>query len=169
MTSEPRQGEGHRGSRAEGKGNGGVCYLACGAVGARATGEAKAGPKGAGYLKCGKEKKKKKFSGGVILDFAQPTFLPPTPPGLDKNLHMTDFMGSAKGLVPPAGHAGLCPGPAPLGSRSLHRLPVPGKRGSHRSQVPRDLLPRGKRQNMNFLPSLLLSSIGQRARSCMAA
>lgn len=61
------QGRSERGQR---------CYLADGAVGARAKGEAKAGPKGAGYLKCGK----KKFSGGVILDFAQPTFLPPPPP-----------------------------------------------------------------------------------------
>lgn len=96
--------------------------------------------------------KGKKFSGGVILDFAQPTFLPPPPPGLDKNPHMTDFMARARGSFPPPGWVRALP--------ALHRLlpaPGPGQRQHHRPQKPlqlcprepehRELLPTGKRQH----------------------
>lgn len=75
-------GAGCGGSRAEeNRGRGVTLWTAL--LGREPTGDAKAGPKGAGYLKCGK----KKFGSGVILDFAQPTFLPPPPRAGQKPTH----------------------------------------------------------------------------------
>lgn len=140
------------------------------ALWARVTGRGKGRTVRCRLFKVWKRKKKKiSGGGGVILDFAQPTFLPPTPPGLDKTLHMTDFMAGAEGLVPPTGEKGsrraLSQAQLPLSPSPL----CPWKKGIPPSQVPQHLLPRGKRQNKNSLHSLLLSSIGQRARSCIAA
>ena len=75
-------GVGRGGSRAEENRGRGVTLQTV-LSGREPTGDAKAGLKGAGYLKCGK----KKFSRGVILDLAQPTFLPPPPRAGQKPTH----------------------------------------------------------------------------------
>lgn len=85
MTSHPQQtrnGVGHGGSRAEENRGRGIT-LRTALSGREPMGDAKAGPKGAGYLKCGK----KNSARGVILDFAQPTFLPPPPRAGQKPTH----------------------------------------------------------------------------------